>query len=49
MAFEVITMVIAVILALGMIGEKDKGNKRTYCYAFVACIIAVAVMRGGLL
>lgn len=49
MVTEIIIMVIAVILAIGMIGEKDKDNKKLYCYGFIACVIAVAVLKGGIL
>lgn len=45
---EIIIMVVAVIFALGMIAENEKYNKRTYCYGFIACVIAVTILRGGL-
>lgn len=48
MVLESIIMVIAVIFVLGMIAENEKYNKRTYCYGFITCIIAVTIMRGGL-
>lgn len=48
MVLEIIIMVIAVIFALGVIAENEKYNKRTYCYGFMACIIAVTILRGGL-
>jgi len=48
MVTQIIIMVIAVILALGMIGEKDKDNKKLYCYSFIACVIAVAILKGGI-
>ena len=48
MVTEIIIMVIAVILALGMIGEKDKENKKLYCYGFIASVIAVAILKGGI-
>ena len=41
-----IIMVIAVILAIGMIGEKD--NKKYYCYGFITCVIAVTILKGGI-
>ncbi len=40
----IILMVIAVILFLGMMGDNDKLNKRTYCFGFIACVVAVAAI-----
>lgn len=37
-------MVIAIILFFGMVGSKEKFNKRTYCFGFVACVVAIAAM-----
>ena len=38
----IILIVIAVILFLGVMGDNDKLNKRTYCFGFIACVVAVA-------
>lgn len=40
----IILMVIAVILFLGIMGDNEKFNKRTYCFGFIACVVAVAVI-----
>lgn len=40
----VILIIIAIILFFGMVGDKEKFNKRTYCYGFIACVVAVTVM-----
>ncbi len=42
----IIFMVIAVILFIAMVGDKEKFNKRTYCYGFVACVVAVIILEG---
>ena len=44
MVVIIILMTIAVILFFGMIGDNEKFNKRTYCYGFIACVVAVAVI-----
>lgn len=46
MILEIIIMVIAIIFALGVVAEGEKHNKRTYCYGFIACIIAVVLLEG---
>lgn len=48
MILEILIMVITVIFALGVVAENEKYNKRTYCYGFIACVIAVTILRGGL-
>lgn len=40
----VILIIIAIILFFGMVGDKEKFNKRTYCFGFIACVVAVAIM-----
>lgn len=40
----IILMVIAVILFLGIMGDNDKLNKRTYCFGFIACVVAVVAI-----
>lgn len=40
----IILMVIAVILFLGIMGDNDKLNKRTYCFGVIACVVAVAAI-----
>jgi len=40
----IILMVIAVILFLGIMGDNEKFNKRTYCFGFIACVVAVAIL-----
>lgn len=40
----VILIAIAIFLFFGMVGDKEKFNKRTYCYGFIACVVAVTVM-----
>lgn len=40
----IILMVIAVILFLGMMGDNEKFNKRTYCFGFIACVVAVVAI-----
>lgn len=40
----IIFMVFAVILLFGMIGDKEKFNKRIYCLGFIVCIVAVVVL-----
>lgn len=40
----VILIIIAIILFIGMVGDKEKFNKRTYYYGFIACVVAVTVM-----
>jgi len=40
----IILIVIAVILFLGVMGDNDKLNKRTYCFGFIACVVAVAAI-----
>ena len=44
MVTEIIIMVIAVILALGMIGEKDKENKKSEAQLRLFVILARAVI-----
>lgn len=39
-----ILLIMALFLGLGMIGEKGAANKRTYCYGFIACLVAIAVI-----
>lgn len=39
-----IIMIIAIILFLGMVGDNEKFDRRTYCYGFIACIVAVAAI-----
>lgn len=40
--------VMAVILLMGMIGDKDATNRRNYTYAFCTCLAAIifVVMKG---
>lgn len=40
--------IVAVILLMGMIGDKDAANRRNYTYAFCTCLIAliIVVMKG---
>lgn len=40
----IILMVLAVVLFLGIMGDNEKFNKRTYCFGFIACVVAVAVI-----
>lgn len=40
----IILMVIAVILFLGIMGDNEKFNKRTYCFGFIACVVAVVAI-----
>jgi hypothetical protein len=40
----VILMIITIILFFGMVGDNEKFNKRTYCFGFVACVVAIAAM-----
>ncbi len=40
----IILIIIAVILFLEMMSDNEKFNKRTYSYAFIACVVAVAVI-----
>ena len=40
----IILMIIAAILFLGMVGDKEKINKRIYLYGFVACVVTVMVL-----
>ncbi len=43
----VILIIIEIILFFGMVGNKEEFNKRTYCYGFIACVVAVTVMEIG--
>lgn len=40
--------VVAAILLMGMIGDKDAANRRNYTYAFCTCLAAIilVVMKG---
>lgn len=40
----IILMAIAVILFLGIMGDNEKFNKRTYCFGFIACVVAVVAI-----
>lgn len=40
----IILMVIAMILFLGIMGDNEKFNKRTYCFGFIACVVAVVAI-----
>lgn len=40
----IIFMVIAAFLFVGMVGDKEKFNKRIYCYCFVTCVVAVVIL-----
>jgi len=40
----IILMIIAVILFLGIMGDNEKFNKRTYCFGFIACVVAVVAI-----
>lgn len=40
----IILILFALVMFLGMIGDEDKFNKRTYCYAFIACVVAAAAI-----
>ena len=39
---------IAFVMICGMVADESRYNKRTYCIGFVACIIARAILEGGL-
>ncbi|MCD7824566.1 MAG: hypothetical protein LUH14_01140 [Clostridiaceae bacterium] len=45
-----IFIVMAIILFLGMIDDKEKFNKRTYCYGFITCVVAAVIIQivGGM-
>lgn len=40
----IILIVIAVILFFGIMGDNEKVNKRTYCFGFIACVVAVVIL-----
>lgn len=40
----IILMTIAVILFLGIMGDKEKFNKRLYYFGFIACVAAVIIL-----
>ncbi|MBT9699723.1 hypothetical protein GPK75_01145 [[Eubacterium] rectale] len=48
MAFKIILIIIAFVMLCGMVADESRYNKRTYCIGFVACIIARAILEGGL-
>lgn len=48
MVFKIILIIIAFVMLCGMVADESRYNKRTYCIGFVACIIARAILEGGL-
>ena len=48
MVFKIILIIIAFVMLCGMAADESRYNKRTYCIGFVACIIARAILEGGL-
>ena len=47
MVFKII-IIIAFVMLCGIVADESRYNKRTYCIGFVACIIARAILEGGL-
>ena len=41
---EVILLIMAIILFLGVIGDKEKSNKRLFCTGFIVCVVAIVVL-----
>lgn len=48
MVFKIILIIIAFVMLCGMVADESRYNKRTYCIGFVVCIIARAILEGGL-
>jgi hypothetical protein len=36
--------ILALIFAVGMIGDKEQGNRNNFTFAFVACVVAIAAI-----
>ena len=45
---QMVFKIILIIIAFVMLADESRYNKRTYCIGFVACIIARAILEGGL-
>ena len=44
----VFKIILAFVMLCGIVADESRYNKRTYCIGFVACIIARAILEGGL-
>jgi hypothetical protein len=36
--------ILALIFAVGMIGDKEQGNRNNFTFAFVACVVAIVAI-----